>query len=98
MANTELTNLHFDPGNGAVFEIVHDGKPVRCFVSQDNAFLSKKASPDQNFPEVFARYSNLIAQAAYSSIMAKGISNDPWGNLVTGEEIESVQRAHGKAI
>jgi len=99
MANTELVNLHFDRGNGATFEVEHNGKRVRCFVRQDNAFLSKKASPGQDFPVVFERYSRLIAQAAHSSIMNKGISSDPWGNLVTGEDIENVQRAsQGKAI
>ena len=86
-----LINLHFDKGNGALFSISHQGQLVQCWLSQANEFLAKKASPGQNFPEIFERYSSLIAEAASLNVATNGISSDVWGNEITAHDIEVAQ-------
>jgi hypothetical protein len=89
-----LIDLHFDKGNGALFSIGHQGQLVKCFLSQGNEFLAKKASlVGQNFPQIFERYASLIAEAASLSIATHGISGDVWGNEITVQDIEAAQKA-----
>lgn len=87
-----LINPHFDKGNGALFSVSHQGQLVKCWLSQGNEFLAKKASPGQNFPEIFERYASLIAEAASISIATHGISSDVWGNEITAQDIEVAQQ------
>ena len=96
MNDSELIDLHFDKGNGAIFSVCFDGKAVRCFVSQANAFLDKKASASQSFDAVFERYAKLIAEAAKLNISKHGVSSEPWGNLITETDIEIAQQNRGK--
>ncbi|MGC3962798.1 MAG: hypothetical protein QM803_05555 [Rhodocyclaceae bacterium] len=88
-----LIKLQFDPGNGASFYVEHNGTVTRCFVDQSNAFLVKKASPGQSFPAIFERYSDLAVAAAAINIGRKGVSTDPWGNVITAEDFEAAQNA-----
>lgn len=87
-----LVNLHFDKGNVALFSVNHQGQLVKCWLSQDNDFWAKKASPGQNFPEIFERYASLIAEAASLSVAMYGISADVWGNEITVQDIEVAQQ------
>lgn len=91
METSPLLNLHFDKGNGATFQVEHQGELVACFISQGNAFLSHKASPGQPFPVVVERYAKLIGVAATVGIDRTGISSDPWGHLVTEQDLELAQ-------
>ena len=91
MDRSPLLNLHFDKGNGAVFEVEHQGAAVACFLSQDNVYLAHKASPGQSFPDIVERYSVLIGKAAAINVARMGISQDPWGNLVTEQDLEAAQ-------
>jgi len=93
----ELFELHFDKGNGAIFTIEHDGRRVRCFVSQDSSFLSKKASTGQGFPEIFERYKRLVVAAAHISVARHGASSDIWGNHVTDDDLTMAQTAQRRA-
>ena len=96
----EILDLNFDKGNGAFFEVALHGRRIRCFVSQENAFLAKKASPGHTFPEVFERYKQLIGEAAELSILRNDISSGPWGKLITEHDIEAAQarRRKGQSI
>lgn len=38
----ELINLHFDKGNGAIFNVLFESNLVTCIVEQSNSFLSEK--------------------------------------------------------
>lgn len=88
-----LLDVHFDKGNGALFSVVHNGHHVRCFVAQDNSFLTHKLSPGQTFPSIFERYAKLIAAAAVSNIERQGVSQDPWGNVITSSDLDAAQHA-----
>ena len=93
-----LIDLHFDKGNGALFQIEHRGRLVSCFVDQNNQFLASKASGGQSFPHVFERYQALIFKAAKLSVEEHGISNDSWGNLITEIDLKKAEGAHHAAI
>jgi hypothetical protein len=90
---SDMLNLYFDKGNGALFEVEHQGIRVRCFVSQDNAFLLKKANSGQVFPQIFERYERLIAEAAKLNVLREGVSGEPWGNFISEQDIEAAQEA-----
>jgi hypothetical protein len=86
-----LGDLYFDKGNGAIFFVSYDGRRVRCYVEQGNAFLAKKAVDGFSFPDVVRRYERLIHAAAVAAIMRNGVSADAWGNLVTAQDCEMAQ-------
>ena len=98
MSSDALIDLYFDKGNGAVFSVEHQGQRVRCFVQLDNAFLARKASPGESFPSIFKRYAAVIAHAAAANIARSGVSTEPWGNLITGEDIEIAQDMPRRAV
>lgn len=50
-----------------------------------------KASHGQPFPDVVERYAYLIVKAAELNVARLGISQDPWGNLVTEQDLEIAQ-------
>jgi hypothetical protein len=91
MTTPKLIGLHFDKGNGAIFSIEYHGQVVNCWLSQANEFLSKKASPRQNFCDISNRYENLIADAAVINIENNGVSTDIWGNEITTKDINFAQ-------
>jgi hypothetical protein len=91
MRMSKLQDLHFDKGNGALFKVEYEGQMVKCFVTQDNEFLTRKASPGQIFPNIFNRYVSAIYKAAIQNIKTKGIDSNPWGNHITAQDIERVQ-------
>lgn len=91
MTHSQLIDLYFDKGNGALFQVDYDGTLVRCFISQSNEFLAKKAGRGISFVDVFERYIRLIHDAALINIRTHGVSNDTWGNLITEKDIEVAQ-------
>lgn len=97
MTTSELIGLHFDKGNGAIFAIEYQGQMVNCWLSQANEFLSKKASPRQNFCDIFNRYEGLIAEAAVINIENNGVSTDIWGNEITAKDIDAAQLRRHRA-
>ncbi|WP_143047907.1 hypothetical protein [Thalassotalea agarivorans] len=89
---SKIQDLQFNKGTGALFKVEHEGKMVKCFVTQDNEFLTRKASPGQIFPNIFNRYTSVIYQAAVKNIQTKGIDSNPWGNHITAQDIQEAQR------
>jgi len=85
------SRLYFDKGNGAIFQIVFEGKEVDCFLEQSNSFLGKKTSPGQNFCDVAERYESLIMEAAELNVRENGINPNVWGNVITTEDLEAAQ-------
>jgi hypothetical protein len=70
----ELIDLYFDKGNGAIFKVQFEEELVKCFVSQDNAYLSEKhknslrepkwdRSIQKSFPDIFNEHSKVISLA-----------------------------------
>jgi hypothetical protein len=94
----ELIDLYFDKGNGASFKVQFQGRLVLCFVSQDNSFLSDKTGRGQSFPDVFNRYSKLVAEAAALSISRNGLASDPRGHLVAAQDLQTAQRGNGHGV
>lgn len=93
MSDGYLDGLYFDQGAGAIFSISYEGRRVRCYIEQRNAFLAKKASSGIAFPDVVRRYEALIHSAALAAIKRDGVSADPWGNLVYAHDCETAQGA-----
>jgi hypothetical protein len=93
----DIIDLHFDKGNGASFKISLDGNLVRCFVRQDNSFLSGKASPGQSFPAIFGRYARLISDAATICVARLGVVTESWGNVVTAQDMQAAQQRIGQS-
>jgi hypothetical protein len=93
MSAERLDDLYFDKGSGAIFFVSHEGRRVRCFVEQRNAFLEKKATGGMTFPDVVRRYESLIHRAALAAIERDGVSADAWGNLVSAQDCEMAQGA-----
>lgn len=91
MTHSELIDLHFDKGNGALFQVDYDGVLVNCFMSQSNEFLAKKTGTGNSFVDVFERHIALIKDAALINIRTHGVRNDVWGNLITTNDIEAAQ-------
>lgn len=88
MSDGHLDDIYFDKGAGAIFSVSYEGRRVRCYVEQRNAFLAKKASGEIAFPDVVRRYEALIHSAALAAIKRDGVSADPWGNLVSAQDCE----------
>ncbi|MCO5975619.1 hypothetical protein [Ideonella oryzae] len=84
--------MSFDPGNGVMFTIEHDGAPVRCFVEQANEWLKQKEGSVKNFPELVLRYSKVIRAAAAKKAAQAAMPMDAWGHLITAEDLRSAQQ------
>lgn len=93
MSKVPIKTVSFDKGNGAIFTVEIEGRPVRCFLEQDNSFLAKKASPNQTFPSIFDRYRDLIGEAALLNVTQYGVSGDIWGNLITSKDLDEALAA-----
>lgn len=89
---SQLENVSFDPGNGVMFTIEHDGLSVRCFVEQDNNWLKQKQGSVKNFPELVLRYSKVIRVAAAKKVAQTVMPMDAWGHLITAEDLRSAQQ------
>lgn len=90
---TAQLDFHYDRGNGASFFIEHHGRKVLCFIEQENSFLIRKSSPGQSFPSIVERYVSLTANAAIINIDREGISQEPFGNMITAADIELAKNA-----
>lgn len=93
----QLEGLSFDPGNGVIFTIEHDGKSVRCFVEQGNEWLRQKGGAAPNFPELVLRYTKVIHAAAAGKAATAQASMDAWGLLITAEDLYSAQQEMRRA-
>ncbi len=89
----QLDNISFDQGNGVVFTIEHAGTPIRCFVEQSNQWLKQKEGSSTSFPSLVQRYAQVIHAAAIAKAAQSRASSDPWGHLITAEDLLNAQQA-----
>jgi len=89
----QLDNISFDQGNGVLFTVKYAGSSVRCFVEQSNQWLKQKEGSATTFPSLVQRYAKVIFAAATAKAALSGASNDPWGHLITAEDLFNAQEA-----
>lgn len=89
MNYTKLIDVQFDQGNGVRFRVLYKSELIRCFIFQNNEFFVKRAD-GEDFIRGVQRYEQLIHMAALENIRLNGVSDDPWGNLITSVDIESM--------